>query len=700
MYMKKAIALMTAGIMVIAASCAAGEDIPDDITGTAVPTETAPEDISDFTCRIKGDLVRIVKYTGNSTEVIFPDTAEGLPVKEINAGVFSDRVVTDITLPAAIENISAKSINNTGHLQNIYVKEGSTNYISENGILLSADGKTLVMYPGGREGEAVIPESVEKIGDNAFYGCKISSIKFPVTVTEIGISAFESCVNLHEITVPGNIEEISPYAFCGSGLESVTISEGVENIGTGAFESTEIMELYLPDSVKTTGNYILGSERGAAISADKPGDGIKSLEKYEKLFYRSETALNSAIRSARRMVENDSDYYYISRAYLTDIDGDNFPEMLTSHIFINDKGEWESPQGVYRYNVRSMDWELIIGGRDSNVNIYRDRQTGEYMQIGVGDYSETSDYILSAVMRTGGEAHEIGTATWDYPINGYYDKNEGYVTGFTGGGKFEIYEAENTGDRHYKEEKYFSELINSTVDTDRYEQLASFNFTDMAVELFTQYGNADDRLVICGEFDSFPDPEKAAFTFADIFDEDGRYIQYYGNEPEPDSSSVTVGDTVYPGYTYWARLSGDEITPENFEKLSRLPCLTNLSLSCNEPEDIMNISGIEKLEKLRSLTIGCGELRNSEILRDMDIQWLEVYGRTNDLSFMADLDKVQVLEIGYSMNRPDDFYSAVSGMDSLRYITVSVFEENITKEQLETIRTLRPDVGICYFKVG
>ena len=83
----------------------------------------------------------------------------------------------------------------------------------------------------------------------------------------------------------------------------------------------------------------------------------------------------------------------------------------------------------------------------------------------------------------------------------------------------------------------------------------------------------------------------------------------------------------------------------------------------------------------------------------MDIQWLRIIN-TENTDFMADLDKVRVLEIGNSMDKPDDHYAAVADMDSLEYITVSVFEINVTKEQEENIRSLRPDVAFCYFKVG
>ena len=58
----------------------------------------------------------------------------------------------------------------------------------------------------------------------------------PDTVTNIGESAFEKCVNLRKVTLPEGLKSISPFAFYGcSNLTSVAIPASVENIGESAF---------------------------------------------------------------------------------------------------------------------------------------------------------------------------------------------------------------------------------------------------------------------------------------------------------------------------------------------------------------------------------------------------------------------------------------------------------------------------------
>ncbi|MDE6592833.1 MAG: leucine-rich repeat domain-containing protein, partial [Oscillospiraceae bacterium] len=93
------------------------EDIPDN--------SEQGEDVSDiFTYRIKDGYVRINKYKGSETSVVIPDTIEGLPVKTINENAFYDLNITELTLPAGIENVSAKIINYSKELRNIYISEG------------------------------------------------------------------------------------------------------------------------------------------------------------------------------------------------------------------------------------------------------------------------------------------------------------------------------------------------------------------------------------------------------------------------------------------------------------------------------------------------------------------------------------------------------------------------------------------------
>ena len=72
--------------------------------------------------------------------------------------------------------------------------------------------------------ELVIPDSVTRIGSDAFSGCTgLTSITIPDSVTSIGNSAFWNCTGLTSITIPDSVTSIGNYAFYNcSSLTSIT----------------------------------------------------------------------------------------------------------------------------------------------------------------------------------------------------------------------------------------------------------------------------------------------------------------------------------------------------------------------------------------------------------------------------------------------------------------------------------------------
>ncbi|MDE6300182.1 MAG: leucine-rich repeat domain-containing protein, partial [Muribaculaceae bacterium] len=66
--------------------------------------------------------------------------------------------------------------------------------VVDNGVLYGSDTNTLYFASLTLQGEYSIPESVETVGDKAFYGCTgLTSIIIPESVTSIGNDAFRAC---------------------------------------------------------------------------------------------------------------------------------------------------------------------------------------------------------------------------------------------------------------------------------------------------------------------------------------------------------------------------------------------------------------------------------------------------------------------------------------------------------------------------
>jgi len=134
-----------------------------------------------------------------------------------------------------------------------------------------------------------IPDSVKRIGDNAFNSCrKLTAIVIPDSVESIGETILNGCNNIENATVPylgrsrtdtsshagsfvcfkdgipGSLRTlvitggtfIDEYAFYGCELlTSVTLPEGLKTIGKYAFRNTGLTELRIPDSVTFIGEY-------------------------------------------------------------------------------------------------------------------------------------------------------------------------------------------------------------------------------------------------------------------------------------------------------------------------------------------------------------------------------------------------------------------------------------------------------------
>ena len=144
------------------------------------------------------------------------------------------------------------------YAKNVYKQEGGSRLTTdENGFVFYYDGATgyLVGYTGN-ENELVLPDSVTRIGNYAFYGCSsLTSITIPDSVTSIGNSAFSGCSGLTSIIIPDSVTSIGGDAFWGcSGLTSIIIPDSVTSIGGGAFRGCSgLTSIIIPDSVTSIG---------------------------------------------------------------------------------------------------------------------------------------------------------------------------------------------------------------------------------------------------------------------------------------------------------------------------------------------------------------------------------------------------------------------------------------------------------------
>ncbi len=101
---------------------------------------------------------------------------------------------------------------------------------------------------------AVLPPSIKRIGQAAFYNCgALRKVYVPNMVNEIDSSAFANCAALESFAFPQSTTEISFQTFFGcSSLTNVSLPEGLREIQFQAFGNCAALKtICIPASVTT-----------------------------------------------------------------------------------------------------------------------------------------------------------------------------------------------------------------------------------------------------------------------------------------------------------------------------------------------------------------------------------------------------------------------------------------------------------------
>lgn len=100
-----------------------------------------------------------------------------------------------------------------------------------------------------------LPKNLNIIGEGAFSCSNLSSITIPEQVNIVNKNAFSSCKKLCFVVFIGNTKKIDSYAFsyCDN-LTSVTLPESLESIEFGAFYRSSLTSIVIPEHVKNIGD--------------------------------------------------------------------------------------------------------------------------------------------------------------------------------------------------------------------------------------------------------------------------------------------------------------------------------------------------------------------------------------------------------------------------------------------------------------
>ena len=173
-----------------------------------------------------------------------------------------------IEVPTLVESIETSA--GCTALAEINVQAGNSHYSSKDGVLLSGDGKSILWFPMGKEGEYTLPSTVTTVGDYAFRNCRIETFHFADGLTSIGKYAFYNS-SVKEVSLPSTVKQIPTGLFqkCAN-LTTVHLGKNTEMLGDYVFDGCPITDLYISaptppycsnDTFASSGNNIFSTCR-------------------------------------------------------------------------------------------------------------------------------------------------------------------------------------------------------------------------------------------------------------------------------------------------------------------------------------------------------------------------------------------------------------------------------------------------------
>ena len=305
------------------------------------------------------------KDCANLKEVTF---AEDAVIQTIATAAFADCGIESITLPESVKTILAEAFRNCTaleevslgknansisptsflyceNLEAINVDRANTKYSSSDGILLTANKETLVIFPEGKANEnfTLLPPSLTTIGEKAFYYCKkLTNVTIPNKVTAINSRAFGLCTNLKTVTFlcdeminPDNIAQTLNNAAFDDGVTTTDEQFSKININVRKdllelYESNEYYQQFAsitPSFVDNTEEYIAVSDNTVDLLDTQREDYTFLMPKtvtHDGKSYNvsliGDYCFQNAKDAIKEVVVYESVEYIGAKAFMTDID--------------------------------------------------------------------------------------------------------------------------------------------------------------------------------------------------------------------------------------------------------------------------------------------------------------------------------------------------------------------------------------------
>ncbi len=183
--------------------------------------------------------MRVFKRDGIQ-ELIIPDSVKRIVRISTNFGKCGDRHYFSWDLDRKIANSYPLAC-----CSKIKISPTNPNFIIKNDLLLTRDGKTVLLSLNDQSEEVIIPDGVVRIGNPGHDLCgvfqhhkNLKKVVFPSSLAVIEKRSFFDC-NLSEIVLPDSVNFLGEECFANNGRITITLSSQLQVIGKNAFSRTD-----------------------------------------------------------------------------------------------------------------------------------------------------------------------------------------------------------------------------------------------------------------------------------------------------------------------------------------------------------------------------------------------------------------------------------------------------------------------------